>query len=235
MARGTLFIIPITIADTELSQVLPSHNTEVIKPIRFFAVEKIKTARQFLRKMDREFPIDDSTFYEQDKHDDYSYQKEVIRHLLDGQDVGLISESGYPAVADPGYLIVAEAQRNGVKVVPLVGPSSLLMALAASGMNGQGFTFNGYLPVKEPDRSKQLQFIIGLVQKTSFSQIFIETPYRNEVIFKDFIKHCPSDMKVCVALDITGPNETIVTQSIADWKKNPFRFDKTPCVFILGV
>ena len=108
------------------------------------------------------------------------------------------------------------------------------MALAASGMNGQGFTFNGYLPVKDPDRSKKMQFIIGLVQKTGFSQIFIETPYRNEVIFNDFLKQSPPDMKLCVAFDISGPNEQVITKPITGWKKNPFKFDKTPCVFILG-
>lgn len=234
MSKGKLYIIPIPIAETELSKVLPDYNHEIVRKIRFFAVEKIKTARQFLRKMDREFPIDESEFYEQDKHDDYAYQRDVIKQLLGGNNVGLISESGYPAVADPGNLIVAEAQRNGVEVVPLVGPSSLLMALAASGMNGQGFTFNGYLPVKEPDRSKQLQFIINLIQKSGFTQIFIETPYRNEVIFNDFLKHCPPEMKLCVAFDITGSNESIVTKPISIWKQSSFKFEKTPCVFIIG-
>ena len=234
MSKGKLYIIPINIAETELSKVLPDHNTDVVKKLRCFAVEKLKTARQFLRKMDREFPIDDSEFFEQNKHDDYSFSQEVIQKLQSGIDVGLLSESGYPAVADPGYLIVSKAQEMGCQVIPLVGPSSILMALAASGLNGQGFTFNGYLPVKEPERSKQLNFIIGLIQKTGFSQIFIETPYRNQTIFQDFVKHCPNELKLCIAYDITGPAEKIQTAPITFWKKHAFKFDKTPCVFILG-
>ena len=234
MSKGKLYIIPITIAETELNKVLPEYNHEIVKELRFFAVEKIKTARQYLRKMDREFPIDDSVFYEQDKHDKYSFNQDVIKQLESGNDVGLLSESGYPAVADPGFKIVAKAQDIGAKIIPLVGPSSLLMALAASGLNGQGFTFNGYLPVKDPERSKQINFIIGLIQKTGYTQIFIETPYRNQAIFQDFLKHCPVDTKLCIAYDITGTNERIETKPISVWKKQPFKFDKTPCVFILG-
>ena len=234
MSKGKLYIIPINISDTELSRVLPEYNTSIVKHLRYFAVEKIKTSRQFLRKMDREFPIDDSTFYEQNKHDNYSFGDEVIQQLKNGNDVGLMSESGYPAVADPGYKIVAKAQEIGAEVVPLVGPSSLLMALSASGLNGQGFTFNGYLPVKDPERSKQINLISGLIQKTGFSQLFIETPYRNQIIFQDFIKHCPAHFKLCIAYDVTGPTQKIQTESLTDWKKHPFKFDKTPCVFILG-
>lgn len=235
MSKGKLYIIPIHISETELSKVLPSHNAEVIKPIRYFVVEKIKTARQFLRKMDPEFPIDETFFFEQDKHDNYAFNQDIIHQLNSGNDVGLMSESGYPAIADPGYLVVAKAQEMGVKVIPLVGPSSVLMALAASGLNGQGFTFNGYLPVKDPERSKQISFITGLIQKTGFSQIFIETPYRNQKMFEDFINHSPSNQKLCIAYDISGPNEKVVTKTLLEWKKNPFKFEKVPCVFILGM
>ena len=234
MSKGKLYIIPITIAETELEKVLPDYNHQIVKKLRFFAVEKIKTARQFLRRMDREFPIDDSEFYEQNKHDDYSFHQDVIKQLEKGNDVGLMSESGYPAVADPGYLIVAKAQELSVRVIPLVGPSSILMSLAASGLNGQGFTFNGYLTVKEPERSKQLNFISGLVQKTGFSQIFIETPYRNQNIFQDFLKHCPGDLKLCIAYDVTGMDEMIQTKKINEWKNSLIKFEKVPCVFILG-
>ena len=234
MSKGKLYIVPIQISETDLSEILPNYNVSIISGLRFFAVEKVKTARQFLRKMDPSFPIDDSEFYEQDKHDDYSFQLDVINQLKAGNDVGLMSESGYPAVADPGNLIVAAAQNAGVQVVPLVGASSILMALAASGMNGQGFTFNGYLPQKEPDRSKHLKFIVSLISKSGFTQIFIETPYRNEAIFQDFQKCCPSEMKLCIAYDITGENEKIETKTISEWKKHTFKFDKVPCVFVLG-
>jgi 16S rRNA (cytidine1402-2'-O)-methyltransferase len=234
MSKGKLYIIPINISEAELSKVLPEYNSHVIERLRYFAVEKIKTARQFLRKMDREFPIDDSEFYEQNKHDNYSYHTDVIMQLNEGNDVGLMSESGYPGVADPGSLIVAKAQSQGVQVVPLVGPSSILMALAASGMNGQGFAFNGYLPKKDPERTREIKFIVNLISKTGNAQIFIETPYRNESIFQDFLKYSPSELKLCIAYDVTGPKEMIQTRSVGSWKKSPFKFDKVPCVFILG-
>lgn len=234
MSKGKLYIIPIQISEADLDKVLPNYNISIISGLRFFAVEKVKTARQFLRKMDASFPIDDSEFYEQNKHDDYSFQLDVINQLKEGNDVGLMSESGYPAIADPGALIVAAAQNAGIQVVPLVGASSILMALSASGMNGQGFTFNGYLPQKEPDRSRQLKSIVNLISKSGFAQIFIETPYRNETIFQDFQKCCPSEMMLCIAYDITGQNEKIETKTISDWKKHTFKFDKIPCVFVLG-
>jgi 16S rRNA (cytidine1402-2'-O)-methyltransferase len=234
MSKGKLYIIPINIAETELSSVLPDFNASIVKELRFFAVEKVKTARQFLRKMDSGFPIDDSEFYEQDKHDNYAFQREVLSQLLTGNDVGLMSESGYPAVADPGHLIVIEAQHMGIEVVPLVGPSSIIMALSASGLNGQGFSFNGYLPIKEPERSRQLNFTSSLIQKTGFTQIFIETPFRNESFMNDCIRQCAGQMKMCIAYDITGPNQTIITKTLSEWKEDPFKFDKVPCVFILG-
>ncbi len=234
MSKGNLYIIPIHIAEGDHSKVLPDFNTSIVKDLRFFVVEKIKTSRQFLRKMDREFPIDDSQFFEQNKHDDYSFQQEVIDYLNAGNDVGLMSESGYPAIADPGSRMVTMAQKIGVKVIPLVGPSSILMALAASGMNGNGFTFNGYLPKKDPERSKHIKFVEQLIHRTGFAQIFIETPYRNENILNDFIKHCSGDIRLCIAYDITGEREYIKTKTISEWKRSPFSFEKVPCVFILG-
>lgn len=234
MSKGKLYIVPIQISESPLSQVLPDFNSSIVKDLRFFAVEKTKTARQFLRKMDPSFPIDDSVFFEQDKHDDYSFQLELIKILKSGNDIGLLSEAGYPAIADPGSQIVAAAQFSGIQVVPLVGPSSILMALSASGMNGNGFTFNGYLPKKDPERSSEIKFVCNLIMRSGFSQIFIETPFRNQQIFDDFLKFCDDELKLCVAIDVSGPNEKIQTKSIVDWKKHPFEFDKTPCVFIIG-
>ena len=234
MSKGKLYIVPIHISESSLDRVLPDFNSQIVKELRHFVVEKIKTSRQFLRKMDSSFPIDDSIFYEQDKHNDYHFQLEVLEKLKQGHDVGLMSESGYPAIADPGSQIVAMAQVSNIEVVPLVGPSSLLMALAASGMNGNGFTFNGYLPKKDPERSKEIKSVIQTVLKNSFAQVFIETPFRNEAIFEDFLRHSPDELKLCIAYDITGPTERILTKSVEKWKKSPFKFDKTPCIFILG-
>lgn len=234
MSTGKLYIVPINISESPLDRALPNFNKEIVSQLRYFVVEKIKTSRQFLRKMDKDFPINDSVFYEQDKHNDYSFQMEVLEMLKAGENVGLMSESGYPAIADPGSQIVSMAQYSGIEVIPLVGPSSILMALSASGMNGNGFTFNGYLPKKDPDRSNEIKFVSGLIRKSSFAQIFIETPYRNATIFEDFLKHCPDELKLCVAYDVTGPEEKIISKTIVDWKKSKFQFDKTPCVFVLG-
>ena len=234
MAKGTLYIVPVHIAEDSIDRVIPEYNHQVVKRLRVFAVERIKTARQFLRKIDPTFPIDDSQIFEQNKHQDYLIDDKLFELLDQGEDVGLMSESGYAAVADPGFKVVSKAQQRGVKVVPLVGPTSLLLALAASGLNGQSFSFNGYLPVKDPERSKQLKFLSGLVEKNNQSQIFIETPYRNQAFVDTVIKVCPVKMKLCIAYDVTGQEEKIITKSVEKWRKSPFKFDKTPCVFILG-
>ncbi|WP_070138478.1 SAM-dependent methyltransferase [Crocinitomix algicola] len=234
MAKGKLYIIPIPISENTLDQVLPNYNHEIVKELRFFVVEKIKTARQFLRKMDRTFPIDDSVFYELNKHDEYAFRREAIEALKKGNDVGILSEAGYPGVADPGSEFIALAHENAVKIVPLIGPSSILLALAGSGMNGQGFTFHGYLPKKDNDRTQKIKDLTTAVVKTGFAQLFIETPYRNSAMFQDLLNTCHENLKLTVAYDITGEKEQIKTKRIGEWKKHPFSFDKTPCVFVLG-
>ena len=234
MAKGKLYIVPIGISEASLNNVLPDYNTTIVKELRCFVVEKLKTSRQFLRKMDREFPIDDTLFFEQNKHDDYSFEASVIDQLKNGVDVGLMSESGYAGIADPGAKIVANAHKIGVDVIPLIGPSSIFLALAASGMNANGFTFHGYLPKKDPERGHQIKSVSNQVSKLGYAQIFIETPYRNELIFKDFLRLGNGEHKLCIAYDITGPKEKIQTKRISDWKSKPFKFDKTPCVFVIG-
>ncbi len=234
MSYGKVYIVPIPISDDTLECVLPEYNATVVKELRFFVVEKIKTARQFLRKMDPQFPIDDSTFFELDKHDNYTFESDALQHLKAGKDIGLMSESGYPGVADPGSQFIALAHQHSIEIIPLIGPSSLLLALAASGMNGQGFTFNGYLPKTDPERSQKLKELSHEILKTGFAQLFIETPYRNQQMLDDIIKVCASQLKLTVAYDITGVKQKIKTKSIGEWKKAPFKFDKTPCVFVLG-
>jgi len=229
-----LYIIPIPISENTLEQVLPTYNHGIVKELRHFVVERIKTARQFLRQMDREFPIDDSQFYELNKHDGYTFHREAIEALRNGNDVGLMSEAGYPSVADPGSEFVALAHKNNIEVIPLTGPSSLLLALAASGMNGQGFTFNGYLPKKDPERASKIKAINQTVIKTGYAQLFIETPYRNEVMLNDIISYCHHELKLTIAYDVTGEKQKIKTKTIGDWSRSPFKFDKTPCVFVLG-
>lgn len=234
LPKGKLYIIPIPISENTLEKVLPDFNREITKDLRCFVVEKIKTARQFLRKMDSNFPIDDSVFYEQDKHEGYSFHADVIKKLNDGENVGLLSESGYPGIADPGAKIVALAHENKCQVIPLIGPSSILLALAASGMNGQGFTFHGYLPKSANEKIEKIKELNQQILKNGFSQIFIETPYRNETMFADLVKYSNDINQLTIAYDISGANEKIKTKTIAEWRKNNFAFDKLPCVFVLG-
>jgi len=234
MEKGKLYIIPIPISEDSLDKVLPNYNYTVVRELSFFVVEKIKTARQFLRKMDSQFPIDDSEFYEMDKHDGYQFDARVFEQIEAGNDMGLISEAGYPAIADPGSKLVAACHSRSIQVIPLVGPSSIFLALAASGLNGQGFSFNGYIPQKDPDRTKALKHFGDQIQKSNQAQIFIETPYRNRHFFEDAIKHLDQKLKLCVAFDVCGSNEKIQTKTIAEWKSHPFQFAKTPSVFIVG-
>lgn len=232
--KGKLYLIPIPISEGTDEFVLPTVNARIVGGLRFFVVEKTKTARQFLRRMDRNFPIDESEFFELDKHNAYEFKTNALKTILKEHDIGLMSEAGYPGVADPGSEIVRFAHENDVDVVPLIGPSSLLLALAASGMNGQGFTFNGYLPKKDPERATKIKEINQLVIRTGYAQLFIETPYRNTAMMTDLLRLCNSNLSLTVAYDITGKKQYIKTKKIAAWKKSNFKFEKYPCVFVLG-
>lgn len=234
LSKGKLYIIPVPISDDTLHKVIPDYNRELIGNMRCFVVEKLKTARQFLRGLISDFPIDDSVFYELDKHANYAVDNELKSVLLSGKDIGLMSESGYPGVADPGTTVVQLAHGLGVEVIPLVGPGSVFMALAASGLNGQGFTFHGYLPKKENELNQALKNIAQQILKTGYAQIFIETPYRNQSMFAEILKNIPGDLQLTIAYDITGEHQKIITRPMHAWKKEPFQFEKWPCVFILG-
>jgi 16S rRNA (cytidine1402-2'-O)-methyltransferase len=232
--NGTLYIIPIPISETEPKKVLSEHTIDVASHLRCFVVEKTKTARQFLRKIDKSFPIDDSEFYELNKHEQYAFEDEVIEKLLNRQNVGLMSEAGYPGIADPGSSVVKKAHKKNINVVSLIGPSSIFLALATSGLNGQSFTFNGYLPKNESERVKKIKHLNQLIRQNGFAQIFIETPYRNQAMFNDLIKHSFEDTLLTIAEDITGQHEWIKTKTINDWKTKKKQLPKIPCVFILG-
>ena len=231
---GILYIIPIPISDANPNKVLSGYTIDKAVELRCFVVEKIKTARQFLRKIDRTFPIDDSEFFELNKHNNYEFESEVIHKLKNGKNVGLMSEAGYPGIADPGNGVVIKAHENNIKVESLFGPSSIFLALATSGLNGQGFTFNGYLPKQDADRVKKIKDLSHQVQRSGFAQIFIETPYRNQSMYADLLKYASNEILLTIAIDITGNKEFIKTKSIEKWKKQNFNLPKSPCVFILG-
>lgn len=230
-----LYLIPVTLGETEIRNVLPDYNHDVIVSIKHFIVENIRSARRFLKKVEKSIDIDQLTFYELNRHTDRKIIGEYLKPLEQGQAVGIISEAGCPAIADPGADVVAIAQSRGFKVVPLVGPSSIIMALMGSGFNGQSFAFNGYLPVDLAGRTKALKKLENKVYNEDQSQIFIETPYRNSKMLETMLSALRPNTKICVAAGITTDQEFIVTKTVEKWKKSPMPdFEKVPCVFLIG-
>ncbi|MBP5306717.1 MAG: SAM-dependent methyltransferase [Paludibacteraceae bacterium] len=215
---GTLYLIPNTLGDCNPSKVIPSYVYDVVRPLRHFIVEDIRTARRYLRKLHRDFPIDDCSFLTLNQHTDRKRLDAFLTPLLQGHDVGVISEAGCPAVADPGADVVALAQRQGIQVVPLVGPSSILLAQMASGFNGQSFAFVGYLPIEPDARSRRLRQLEARAVAESQTQLFIETPYRNQKLYALILNTCSPKTRLCVATDITLDSESIRTHTIAQWK-----------------
>lgn len=233
MSTPTLYLLPVTLGDTPIDQVLPPYNTKIISELNYFIVENLRSARRFLKKCNPEIEINSLTFFELNKHT----QKEAVATFLTplrlGNSMGIISEAGCPAIADPGADVVALAQKEGHKVVPLVGPSSLLMALMASGFNGQSFAFHGYLPIDSAARIKKLKQLENNVYQEDQTQLFIETPYRNDNLIKDILMHCKGETKLCIAMNISCENEFIVTKPIKAWKQNLPKMHKQPSVFLL--
>lgn len=229
----SLYLIPVTLGDSPIDQVLPPFNTKVITNLSYFIVENVRSARRFLKKCNPDIDINALTFYELNKH---TLKEEVATFLSPlklGKSVGVISEAGCPAIADPGADVVAIAQRDGYKVVPLVGPSSILMALMASGFNGQSFAFHGYLPIDAAERVKTLKHLETRAYNEDQTQIFIETPYRNDKLAEDILLHCKSQTKLCIAMNISCENEYIVTKKVGAWKNSLPKMHKQPCVFLI--
>ena len=229
---GILFLIPNTLGENAPDEVIPQKVIETAKRLRHFIVEDVRTARRYLRRIDRTFPIDDSQFFELNQHTDRSKIEPYIKPLLDGNDMGIISEAGCPAVADPGADIVALAHRKGIRVVPLVGPSSILLAQMASGFNGQSFAFVGYLPIEAAERQKRLRKLEHRAKEENQTQLFIETPYRNMKLFDELTATLKGDTRLCIACDITLESEYIETRTIGEWKqKKPQDLNKRPTIF----
>ncbi len=228
-----LYLFPVPLGDTPVVNVLPDYNIELLRSVKYFVVENLRSARRFIKACDRTIDIDALSFEELSEHTALEDVSRMAAPLDAGYDVGIISEAGCPAVADPGADLVAVAQRKGYDVVPLVGPSSIIMSLMASGFNGQSFAFNGYLPISESARSAKLKEMEMSVRRKRQTQIFIETPYRNMRLIDDLCRRLPGDMLLCVASDITGPRQKIVTRSISQWKMAGYNYDKIPTIFLL--
>lgn len=233
--KASLYLIPVTLGETSVEQVLPSYNHDIVVGIKHFIVENIRSARRFLKKVDKAIDIDELTFYELNRHTDRKFIGEYLNPIKQGKDVGIISEAGCPAIADPGADVVAIAQQRGIKVVPLVGPSSIIMSVMGSGFNGQSFAFNGYLPVETPQRIKALKKLETKVWNDDQTQLFIETPYRNGKMFETIVNNLKPNTKLCVAAGITCPEEYIKTQTVAQWKKDKLPdLGKIPAIFLIG-
>lgn len=234
MNKGAVYLIPVTLGDTPVSQVIPEFNTQIINEIDVYVVENIKTARRFLKKSGIIKAIDELTFFEINKRTQPHELPTFLKPIDEGKNIGILSEAGCPGVADPGAEIVNLAQEKGIKVVPLVGPSSILLSLMASGFNGQSFCFNGYLPKEQKDRVYKLKELERRVFSQQQTQLFIETPFRNNHLLEDILKNCSDNTKLCVAVDITMETELIQTLPIKDWKKTKLDLHKKPCIFLLG-
>lgn len=233
-ADAALYLIPVNISDAPLDNVIPTGNLPLVKSLRHLIVENVRTARRFLRRWDKEFDIDAITFHELNRHTDLTEVSTWLDPLRNGESIGVMSEAGCPAVADPGALPVEIAQREGLRVVPLVGPSSILMSLMASGFNGQGFAFNGYLPIDEKERLHAIRDLENESQAKYRTEIFIETPYRNNGMIRFLSENLRPDTMLCVACDITDPEkESIVTRRACDWKNCRENYDKRPAIFLI--
>lgn len=230
---AALYLIPSTLGDTPPERVLPPYNREIVAGIRHFIVENVRTARRFLRRCDPAADIDAMTFYTLDRHTPVEDIAGFLAPLAEGLPVGVISEAGCPAVADPGADVAAIAQRKGFRVVPLVGPSSILLSLMASGFNGQSFAFHGYLPIDAAERAKALKHFEQRIYREDETQIFIETPYRNNKMVDDCIRFCNPQTHLCIAMGITCDEENIRTLSLDEWRRRKPDLPKTPCIFLL--
>ena len=231
--KGRLFLIPSPLGDNDPAEVIPSPVLKSLGNFKTFVVEEVRTARRYLSRAGLKGRIGELEFHELNEHTDISVIESYIRLFDGGNDVALISEAGLPAVADPGAQLVELAHKHDIEVIPAVGPSSLMLALMASGLNGQSFAFCGYIPVKPEERKSRLKTLEKISGQLKQTQILIETPYRNDSLFADMLTSCCDSTRICVAADITLPQAFIKTRKVAQWKKEGLVIGKRPCVFLL--
>lgn len=233
MIEQALYLIPVPLSDVAVNQVLPTLPIEAVSHIKYYIVENVRSARRFLKHCDPSIDIDALQFVELNRHTPATEVEQMLQPLVEGNAMGVISEAGCPAVADPGADVVAIAQRRGLKVKPLVGPSSILMGLMGSGFNGQSFAFHGYLPIDKAERQRVLKQMQQRIMHEHQTQIFIETPYRNNSLLDELIHTLPGTLRLCVASDITGEKERIITRTIAQWGQSKWDYHKIPTIFLL--
>ncbi len=229
--RGTVYLIP-TFLDEEGMDALPAYLLNAVKDTEVFFVENERSARRFLKKLWKEMDIDRYRWFVIHKAED-EVRKDFLQQLKEGKKIAILSEAGCPGIADPGQILVAAAQQAGAWIRPMVGPNSILLALMASGMNGQHFQFHGYLPIEATERLRRLKELETLSRKEGSSQLFIETPYRNLSLLDSMLKNCQPDTRLCIAVNLTGKNESIQSKTIEEWKKSVPDINKQPAIFIL--
>lgn len=234
MKKGQILMIPVLLGGENANDVIPSEVTNRTAQLRYFIVENIKTARRFLRKIDRSFPIDDSTFFILNKKTDASEVARFLKPALAGNDIGVMSEAGCPGVADPGASVVSIAHSKGIKVNPLVGPSSILLTVMGSGFSGQNFAFHGYLPKERKDRIRTLRDYEGDTKRNGSTNLFMDTPFRNMNVLEDLLNELSDETQLCIACNLTLPDENIQSMSIAQWRDHAFDLSKKPTMFAIG-
>jgi len=233
MPAGTLFLIPVPLAEQAAAKSFTPYLVDTINQVKEYIVENEKTARRFLKEAGLRTPQSELIIHDYGKHNRDIPINEFFKGLVSGNDVGLMSEAGCPGVADPGAEIVAEAHRKGIKVVPLVGPRSILLAVMASGFNGQSFTFHGYLPIDKAERSRKIKELETLAQRFNQTQLFIETPFRNNPMLEEILRSCLPKTRLCIACNLTAEDEFVQTKTIAEWKQKIPDLHKRPTIFLL--
>ncbi|MBX2949001.1 MAG: SAM-dependent methyltransferase [Crocinitomicaceae bacterium] len=231
---GKVYMIPTTLGGEQINDVIPESVQRLIVGLRHFIVEDIKSARRYLRRIDRDFPIDDSTFFELNKRTDVKDLSRFLKPVTEGFSIGVISEAGCPGVADPGAEIVAIAHEKGIRVAPLVGPSSILLALMGSGFSGQEFTFHGYLPKDRKERVKRLKDFEADTRRSGHTHLFMDTPFRNMNVLDDLLNELADTTQLCIASNITLPDESVWTMSVEKWREKAYDLSKKPAMFLIG-
>lgn len=232
--KGTLYLVPNTLGNPDTSMTMPREITSRVNSIEVYIVENLRNARRYLKNLNREIDIDSLTFFELNEHTPLEELPSFLEPAETGKDIGIISEAGVPGVADPGSEVVSLAHAKGIRVVPLTGPSSILLALMASGLNGQSFCFQGYLPVKRQERIRKIRDLEQVALRKNETQLFIEAPYRNDALLTDILENCMPSTRLCIAADITLDSEFIFTRTMAEWLLKKPVLHKRPVIFLLG-
>jgi len=236
MKTGKLYLIPVPITeDQKLSEVLVSRDIDIVKDLEYFVSETPKIARAFLTDLPLSRKIQEIKITQLDKHTKDDGLDQLLEPIIKGENMGLISDAGAPSIADPGHRLVRVAQARGVEIIPLIGPSSIFLALMASGLNGQSFAFYGYLPKEKGRKRKKIKTLERIARNTKQTQLFMETPYKNQHMLEDILDVCEEDTYLCVAQNVMGEDEYIVTKTIREWKRERKTLDKTPCLFLINI